>query len=247
MNGRANMQSAFYVSLSAQMSIDKRMETIATNIANAGSAGYRATGVSFAAVLSKTGSTPVAYASAGTDFISKTSGEVTKTDNPYDVAVVGNAWLGIQTPKGPAYTRDGRMQMFETGELKTLLGFPILDAGNSPIVLDPAAGPPMISRDGMINQDGRQVGAVGLFALDDRASMSRGENSSVIPSSPATPVLDFVKNGVMQGFIEGANVDPIHEMTKLILASRAFDYMGSMNDLLDGSQRSALRTLGGAT
>ncbi|MBI1867225.1 MAG: flagellar basal-body rod protein FlgF [Methylocystis sp.] len=241
------MQSAFYVSLSTQMSVDKRMETIANNIANAGTVGYRAGGVSFAAALSKAGSTSVAYASSGRDFISRAAGDTTRTDNPYDVAVVGNAWLGIQTASGPAYTRDGRMQMLETGELQTVSGSPILDAGNSPLVLDPNAGPPMISRDGMINQGGRQVGAVGLFAIDDGASLTRGENSSVIPSIPATPVLDFQKNGVVQGSVEGSNVNPVHEMTKLILASRSFDSVSSLYDMLDSSQRSAIRTLGGAT
>jgi flagellar basal-body rod protein FlgF len=241
------MQSAFYVSLSAQMSLDKRMETIATNIANAGTIGYRASGVSFESVLSKTGSNAVAYASTGRDFISKASGEMTKTDNPYDVGVIGNAWLAIKTPDGSAYTRDGRMQMLETGDLQTVTGFPVLDAGNSPIVLDPTAGPPMISRDGMITQGGTQIGAIGLFSIDENATLSRAVGSSVIPSKPAIPVLDFVRSGVMQGFAEGANVNPIHELTKLIMASRSFDNMSAMNDLMDSSQRSAVRTLGGAT
>lgn len=241
------MQSAFYVSLSTQMSVEKRIETIANNIANAGSAGYRATGVSFETVLSRTGPTPVAYVSPGKDFVSRASGDMTRTDNPYDVAVVGNAWLGIRTPSGPAYTRDGRMQMLETGELQTISGFPILDAGNSPMVLDPSAGPPMISRDGMVSQGERQVGAIGLFEIADGASLTRGENSSVTPSIPATPVLDFQRNGVVQGVVEGSNVNPIQEMTKLISASRSFENMSSIFDMMDNSQRSAIRILGGAT
>ena len=110
------MQSAFYVSLSGQVSLDKRMETIANNIANAGTVGYRAAGVSFESVLSNTSPAQVAYASPGQDFISRAPGDQTKTDNPYDVSVIGNGWLGIQTPDGPAYTRDGRMQMLETGD-----------------------------------------------------------------------------------------------------------------------------------
>lgn len=240
------MQSAFYVSLSAQMSVDKRMETIANNIANAGTVGYRANGVSFETVLSKTNSNPTAYVSAGKDFIARSAGELTKTGDPFDIGVVGKSWLAIQTPNGPAYTRDGRMRMTETGDLQTISGFPILDAGNSPIVLDPNAGPPMISRDGMINQSGRQIGAIGLFAINDAANLTRGPNSSIIPSMPATPVLDFVRNGVEQGFVEQANVNPIREMTRLIETSRSFDSVTALSDLLDSSQREAIRTLGGA-
>ncbi len=241
------MQSAFYVSLSAQMSVDKRMETIANNIANAGTVGYRANGVSFETVLSKTGASPVSYVSAGKDFISRANGELTRTGDPYDVGVVGRSWLAIRTPDGPAYTRDGRMRMSQNGDLESVSGFPILDAGNSPIVLDPNAGPPMIARDGMITQGGQQVGAIGLFMIAENADLKRGPNSSVLPSQPATAVLDFVRNGVQQGFVEGANVNPINEMAKLISTTRSFDSVSSLNDLLDSSQREAIRTLGGAT
>lgn len=241
-----NMQSAFYVSLSAQVSADKRLETLANNIANAATPGYRAEGVSFQQVVSQTDTSKIAYVSSGKDFISRAAGELTKTGDPYDMGIVGKGFFGIRTPDGTAYTRDGRMRMNETGDLQTVSGFPILDAGNSPIVLDPTAGPPMISRDGMITQSGRQIGAVGLFAIDETAELTRGPNASIIPSKPATAVLDFVRNGVQQGFIEGSNVNPIHEMAKLIATSRAFDSVSSMNDMLDSSQREAIRTLGGS-
>ncbi len=111
--------------------------------------------------------TPTAYSTAGESFISERSGGLNKTGNPLDVAVQGKGWLAIQTPAGIAYTRDGRMQLLESGELQTLNGFPILDAGSAPIQLDPAAGTPKIARDGMITQNGRQFGAIGLFT--DRA------------------------------------------------------------------------------
>jgi len=239
------MQSSFYVSLSSQITLDKRMTTIASNVANASTVGFRATGVSFESVLSKAGTTPTAYAAPGKDYISRTPGDQQRTDNPYDVAIVGDAWIGIQTPNGVAYTRDGRMQMLETGELQTAAGYPILDAGNSPIVLDPNAGPPMIFRDGMITQADRQVGAIGLFNIDDNATLQRAPNSSVIPSTPATAVVDFVHNGVQQGFIEGSNVNPVQELTHLITTSRTFEDVSAMFDLLDSSQRTAVRTLGG--
>lgn len=239
------MQSAFYVSLSAQMSVDKRMETIASNLANASTVGYRAGGVSFETVLSKTGTNPVAYSSAGKDFISRASGELTKTGDPFDIGVTGRSWLAIRTPEGTAYTRDGRMRMTETGDLQSVAGYPILDAGNSPIVLDPNGGPPMIARDGMITQNGQQIGAIGLFAINENATLTRGPASSVLPSMPATAVLDFTRNGVLQGFVEQSNINPVNEMSRLIMTSRSFETVASLNDLLDNSQRQAIRTLGG--
>jgi flagellar basal-body rod protein FlgF len=239
------MQSAFYVTLSSQVALDKRLTTIAENVANATTIGYRATGVSFEAALSKAANGTTTYASAGTDFISRASGGLFKTDNPLDLGVVGDAWFAIRTPQGVAYTRDGRFKMLETGEVRTLLGYPVLDAGSSPIVLDPTAGAPTIYRDGMIQQGSRQFGAVGLFRIDDAATLRRGENSSVIPSIPAKPVLNFVQNGVAQGHLENANVSGVSEITRLILAHRSFESATAAYDLLDGSQRAAVRALAG--
>jgi len=239
------MQSSYYVALSSQLALDKRMTTIAMNVANANTVGFRASGVSFETALSKAGPIPTAYASAGRDFISTAQGPMSKTDNPLDVAVQGSGWLAIRTPNGTAYTRDGRMKMLETGDLQTIEGYPILDAGNSPIVLDPSAGPPMIYRDGMISQGDRQIGAIGLFSIDSAATLTRGPNSSVTPSIPATAVLSFATNGVAQGYLEGANVNPMTELTKLIATTRSFDNVNAMYDTLDTAQRDAIRTLGG--
>ena len=43
----------------------------------------------------------------------------------------------------------------------------------------------------------------------------------MIPEGPATEVLDFSNNGVVQGFVEGSNVNPILEISQLITVSRA--------------------------
>src|SRR3977135_2225352 len=153
------MQSNFSVALSAQISLQKRLETIANNVANASTAGFRAEEVKFETLLSNTSNTPVAFASAGQSYLSRASGEIVRTDNLFDVAVQGDAWLAVQTPNGTAYTRDGRMRMTETGELMSLNNQPMLDAGSAPLRLDPNGGPPRISGDGTITQNNRQIGA----------------------------------------------------------------------------------------
>jgi flagellar basal-body rod protein FlgF len=209
-------------------------------------AGYRADGVSFEALMAKAGGSTVAFADKGTDFISRRMGGVSKTENPLDVAVQGDAWLAIKTPGGIAYTRDGRMTVNESGELTTLNGYSVLDAGGAGILVDPSAGPPDIARDGMISQKGSQVGALGLFTIDDDAKLTRYDNSGVMPDKPANPVLDFTANGVVQGFVEGSNVNPIMEMTKLIEVSRAFDGINAATEKSESSLTDAIKTLGSA-
>jgi flagellar basal-body rod protein FlgF len=238
------MQSGLYVALSGQVALERRLQTIATNVANMNTAGYRADGVSFEALMAKTGGASVAFADKGTDFISRRMGGVSKTENPLDVAVQGDAWLAIKTPGGTAYTRDGRMTVNESGELTTLNGYPVLDAGGAAILVDPSAGAPDIARDGMISQKGTQVGALGLFTIDANAKLTRYDNSGVIPDKPADAVLDFTANGVVQGFVEGSNVNPIMEMTKLIAVSRAFDGITAATEKSESSMTDAIKTLG---
>ena len=238
------MRGNLYVSMSGQIALEKRLDTIATNIANMNTAGYRATGVTFNSVLSKAGERPAAFVGTGTDYISRELGGVTQTNNPLDLAIQGDAWFAIKTPQGTAYTRDGRFQMTNSGALQTLNGYPVLDAGGAAMLLEPDGGAPMIAGDGMMSQQGRQVGAVGLFTIPDGAKLSRYDNSAVIPEKPGTAVLDFSRNSVTQGFSEGSNINPVLEISKLIQVQRAFDGLANTTQSSETSLQDAIKTLG---
>ncbi len=238
------MQAGLYVTLSAQVALERRLTTIAANVANQSTPGYRAEEIDFKSLVSKAGSDPVAFVSQGQSFISRKAGVPIKTDNPLDVAVQGEGWLGLQTPDGTIYTKDGRMRMDESGALVSVDGYPVLDAGNSAILLNPEAGPPMIAQDGMITQNGHQIGAIGIFSLAQDAKLTRYNNSGVISDKPATAELDFSNNGIAQGFIEGANINPVLEMAKLIQVSRAFESIASATEGSENSLKDAIKTLG---
>lgn len=238
------MQSGLYVALSSQMAFQKRMDTIANNVANASTPGFRREEIKFEAMLDQAASEPVAFASTGDTYIKRDPGQIIRTGNPLDVAVQGDAWLGIQTPSGTVYTRDGRMQITAEGQLQSIAGYPMLDAGGAPIQINPNAGPLQIASDGMITQNGLQLGAIGLFTIDPGASLSRFENSGVIPDQPAVPTLDFNRFGIVQGHIEGSNVNPMWEMSQLILASRSYDAVSNSIDQSEDSLRQAIKALG---
>jgi flagellar basal-body rod protein FlgF len=160
--------------------------------------------------------------------------------------VQGDGWFGIQTPSGAAYTRDGRARIDESGILRTLNGDAILDAGGAPIVIDGAAGTLTVSSDGMISQNGKQVGAIGLFSIDPGATLKRAENSGVVPDKAAEPILDFTRDGVVQGAVESSNVDPVREMTRLIDVTRVFDGVVAGASQTETSLQDAIKTLGSA-
>ncbi|QFU17656.1 flagellar basal-body rod protein FlgF [Microvirga thermotolerans] len=241
------MQSSLYVALSAQVALEKRLNTVANNIANINTGGYRAEEVKFETVLSQAGLGGVAFASSGETYTSRRPGAVTRTDNPLDVAIQGDAWLSVSTPSGIVYTRDGRMKMSETGELQTMDGYAVLDPGGAPILLNPQDGEPTIGRDGMIHQRNNQIGALGLFKLDSRSQLTRYGSSGVKSSLPATVVQDFTAVSVQRGYAEGSNVNPVMELTKLIMISRTFDNAAAAVSETESSLMSAIRTLGPGT
>jgi flagellar basal-body rod protein FlgF len=240
------MQSNIYVGLSAQLALQRRLDTVANNVANASSAGFRAEVMSFEEVLSKSGQTAVSYVSRGRSYLSTEGGELTQTDNPLDIAVKGDAWLGIQTPTGTVYTRDGRMQMRPDGVLVNLSGDPFLDAGGTPIQLDPEGGPITINKAGTIEQDGNDIGAFGLYVMPPGANLTRGPDASVVSDQPPVPEIDFLRTGVIQGFVEKSNVNPILEMTHLTTLQRSFDAVSNVLRETESSLQDSLKTLAGS-
>ncbi len=237
------MQSSLYVALSAQVALQDRLDTIAQNVANGNTAGYRGTEVKFDTVLSDLAADPVAFVSSSSQIVRLTQAELVKTGNPLDVAVKGDGWLSVGSPQGPVYTRDGRMQMTASGALVTLTGAPVLDAGGTPIQLNASAGQPEIAPDGSISQGGKATGVLGLFSLPGNAKLTRAQGGFT-SSAPGTPVVDFAANGVVQGFVEQSNVNPISEITRLVYVQRAFEGVGAVVQSAEASFKNAIQTLG---
>lgn len=232
------------VGLSGQIALTRRLETIANNIANAGTAGYRAEAITFSTVVSKTQPFSTSFAFDGGPHVDMTSGGFTQTGNPLDVAVRGGGFLSISTPQGNAYTRDGRMQILPSGDIVSLEGHPLLDSGGGPLTADPRGGALAISGDGTIRQDGRNIGSLGLFDVDLGKGYKRYENSSFLPAATPVPVEDFTSSSVVQGYTEQSNVNPIIEMTRLISVQRAFEAMSTSLEQRDRALRDTIQGLG---
>ena len=238
------MQDSLYVALSAQLALEKRLATIADNVANTSTAGFRATGVKFEDVVSGTGQKAVAFASSGDPSLSTAHGSMTETGNPLDFAVQGDAWFAIDTPAGTVMTRDGRFSMNENGELMSIEGYPVLDSGGAPIQLDPRNGPPKAGADGSLRQNDQLVGALGLYNFDPGENFVRYGNSGIVPARTPEPVTDRSDVGIAQGFVEESNVNPVLEMTRLIQVQRAFENTAALMRQTDSSTDDAIKTLG---
>jgi flagellar basal-body rod protein FlgF len=238
------MQDSLYVALSSQIALERRLTTIADNVANAGTVGFRATQVKFEDVLSGTGSNSVAFVSTGGTYLSEAKGGYRNTANPFDFAIRGDSWFGLETPDGPIMTRDGRFSMLQTGQLVSVEGYPVLDASGTQLQLDPAAGAPVVSADGFIRQNGEQVGAFGLFTFEPGLNFQRYGNSGVVPNGEPQAVVDRADSGVVQGFVEDSNVNPVLEMTRLIMVQRAFESASSAIRQTEATFGDAVKALG---
>ncbi|TGQ71235.1 flagellar basal-body rod protein FlgF [Mesorhizobium sp. M00.F.Ca.ET.186.01.1.1] len=238
------MRDSLYVALSSQIALERRLDTIADNVANANTVGFRATGVKFEDVVSGTGPKSVSFASSGKTYLSGAHGPLSETGNPFDFAIQGDAWFAIDTPAGTVMTRDGRFSMNENGELMSIEGHPVLDAGGAPIQLDPRNGPPKAGADGSLRQNDQLVGSIGLYNFDPGDNFVRYGNSGVVPARTPEPVTDRSDVGVAQGFVEESNVNPVLEMTRLIMVQRAFENTAALMRQTDSSTDEAIKTLG---
>jgi flagellar basal-body rod protein FlgF len=233
-----------YVALSSQIALERRLTTIADNVANAGTVGFRATGVKFEDLVSGLGQKSVAFVSTGDTYLSTQAGGMRQTSNPLDFAVRGEGWFAIETPRGQVLTRDGRFTMLDNGDLVSIEGHPVLDAGGAPLQLDPLGGPPEAGADGTLRQNGQLMGAIGIFSYNPGLNFERYGNSGVVPNGPAEPIVDQMDSGVMQGYLEDSNVNPILEMTRLIQVQRAFDHATALMSDGENALKQAIRTLG---
>lgn len=238
------MQDGLYVALSSQVALEKRMTTIADNVANMSTVGFRATEVKFEDVVSGVGQDAVSFTSPGDTYLSEKAGSLRETQSPFDFAIQGDAWFGIDTPAGTVMTRDGRFTMNDSGQLITHEGYAVLDAGGAPIQLDPLNGAPEVGRDGIIRQDGQLVASIGLFNFDPGPNFNRFGNSGVIPPGAPDPIVDRIDIGVAQGFLEESNVNPVLEMTRLIMVQRSFENAAAMMRDTESTFDDAVKTLG---
>ncbi|OCW56199.1 flagellar basal-body rod protein FlgF [Hoeflea olei] len=238
------MQGSLYVAISSQIALERRLTTLADNVANANTTGFRATEVKFNEVLADTGVANVSFVNQGEEFLNTANGGLNATGNQLDFAIRGDAWFMIETPTGKMLTRDGRFTISDNGQLVNIDGYPVLDPGEAPIQLNPAGSEPRAGRDGGLQQDGVRLGAIGLFEADLTQGFQRKASLGIVPTVPPQPLVDANSAGLLQGYVEESNVNPVSEMSRLIMLSRAFENATAMMKATEDVFKEAIQTLG---
>ena len=224
------------------------VETIANNLANMNTTGFKEQRAEFEDLLYQNIQTPGAqtsdqgtYAPNGIQigagvrtaaiYRITTQGDLQSTGNPYDVAIQGSGYFGILQGDGTiAYTRSGNFSLSPQGQLVTQDG----------LVVQPGIAIPANTTGVTINSQGQvnatvagnttpqTVGQLELTVFPNVAGLNSVGNNLYLETpasgSPQTGVPGTTGFGtIQQGYLETSNVNSVDEITALITAQRAYE------------------------
>lgn len=235
------MESTGYITLSRQSGLQREMQVVANNIANASTTGYRAEGVIFSEYVKA--ADRGASLSMGQGNIGKTSfeqGGLTQTNGTYDFAIEGDGYFVVQTPLGDRLTRAGAFSASAEGQLVTPDGFAVLDAGRAPLFVPAGAGTLTVSADGTLSMEGAPLGQMAIVRPIAPLEMVREDGVMFRADAGDEPAEDA---RVLQGSVESSNVNPLLELSRMIEVQRAYEMGQSFLKTEDERVRAAVKTL----
>lgn len=242
------MDNTLYVGLSRQVVLRREMDIIANNIANSDTAGFKVESLMTKTEPKAPATTfgapaPVKFVAA--DGVTRDFGQgaLRSTGAPLDLAIEGEGFFRVNGPNGERFTRDGRFRTDEGGRVVTESGAPLMDDGGGEIVIDPEKGPVSIAADGTLSQGNERIAKVGVFTLGNLSTLEKvGDNLYRNTSNQQpTPV---TTSRVRQGMLEGSNVKPILEITRMIDVSRAYEQMAKIMDSNADLSRTSIQRMG---
>ncbi|MTJ82615.1 MAG: flagellar basal-body rod protein FlgG [Telmatospirillum sp.] len=158
-------------------------------------------------------------------------GPMNNTNNTLDVAIQGKGYFQIQLPNGStAYTRDGTFQLSPQGQLITATGYTVLPGitipSNAVSTTINSAGQVSVTIDGQ--NTASVVGQIQLANFPNEAGLeAEGNNLFLQTASSGGPISATPGSpgfgSILQGWLEGSNVNSVSEMTNLISAQRAYE------------------------
>lgn len=234
------MDNTGYTTLTRQTGLMREMRVVANNIANMATTGFRQEGLIFAEHVKRVADGPsLSMATANVRNTSLMQGALTQTNGRFDLAIEGEGFFLIETPRGERLTRAGSFTPNAEGDLVTPDGFRVLDAGGAPIFVPPDAAALGISADGTISSDGQPLGQIGLFRPADPNSLIREDGVMFRSEDGIEPVEEA---RILQGFLEGSNVDPLGQIARMIEVQRAYELGQKFLETEDERIRSAVKT-----
>ena len=245
------MESPSLVLLSNQEALQRAIDIVANNVANASTTGFKREGIEFDTLLSQpTPDESIDFVVDRATYRDASNGPIEVTNNPLDLAIQGSGYFSVQTPQGTRYTRAGAFQLNTDGQVVTLSGDLLLGDGDQPITVPTTTKELNISADGFVtarvdngaslaqlgritlkkftNEQALQPVGNGLYSTDQDGEQA--ENSSIV-----------------QGALERSNVSAVTEITQMIQIMRSYEQTVNLIGMENQRIDSALTTLSKTT
>jgi flagellar basal-body rod protein FlgF len=247
------MENTLLIGLSRQVLLERQLDVVANNVANVNTSGYKADSSLFEEYLQSGAhednfvgrDRAVSYVQDRATFRDFSQGAAEQTKNPLDIAIDGGGFLVVQTAAGDRYTRDGGLQMNNTGQLVTAAGNPVLGT-SGPIVFQPGDHDINVSPDGTItvlegtSRTDSIRGKLKVVSFADAQKLLKEGFNLYSSGEGAQPDL---KSTVRQGFIEKSNVNAVAEMSRMIEVTRAYTQISTLLQQQSDLHKTAIEKL----
>jgi len=244
------MDRLIYVAMTGAKSTLEQQASVAHNLANVSTTGFRAELNAFRAVpvQGEGGATRtfVVDATTGADFA---PGAIQQTGRDLDIAVQGKGWIAVQGADGKeAYTRAGNLRLSPNNELVTAGGNAVMGDGG-PVAI-PSDTRVTIGADGTVSTvptDNRvsqnsTIGRIKLMNPPEQELERGGDGLFRLKNGGAAPIDDNVR--LVSGAVESSNVNPVECMVSMITLSRQFDMQMKLLQNAESNAKQASQLLG---
>ena len=244
------MSSGIWLAASGASSQITALDATANNLANANTAGYKAEQAIFqehliAAVHAGRAQKEMRYSGVATVAADMRNGPLQITNRPLDVAIDGEGFFAIGTPRGERYTRAGGFHLGPEGTLVTAQGYPVLDSAGGPLSIQPDARVMTISADGTLTVDDSEVGQIKVVKFQRLDGLEK-DGEQLFRATPRAGLPELVIPNLQAGALEMPNVSIVKGMTDLVSATRAFETLQRAVESFSQLERRAATDIVGA-
>lgn len=218
------MAGGTYAALSGLRTRMEQLDRLASDIANAKTAGYKAERVTAnAAERPDFGRTLQAAVDVtpGPGHLDFRPGSMEKTGRDLDFAIEGRGFFVVDTPQGPRYTRNGNFSMTADGTVTTADGHPVQTA-TGPLKLGRAGGAVSVADDGTVTVGAQTAGKLRIVDFDDYQELQREDMGRFRAPVSVTPT-EATGVAVRSGLLEASNVSVVDRMVALTEVARGFE------------------------
>ncbi|SDJ90086.1 flagellar hook-basal body protein [Natronincola ferrireducens] len=172
-------------------------------------------------------------------------GTIEETGNPLDITIQGNGFFRINTPQGEMYTRNGNFTLNTNGQIVTKEGY-LLMGEFGPITLgeDFDRGGFRINEDGAIILDNMFLNQIDIVNITNTNVLRKYGEGYYQIGEGLQPQLEPFDGKILQGFLEGSNVNPIEEMVNMISVLRLYESNQKVVQAYDEILQKAVNDIG---